>query len=231
MAVCHHTNFERRVMSNYEDAIGRAQDLIDWAYKSDSPKRVTALTGLARVQLELASMWEPAEPQPEVEVEGTDVSAELLVAALADGSLKQRLVEQFEAKVAPDKMRPFTLAGIAEEVVRGVLMGETPPVAEQKLCNVAPAGNDKGLYCGFIQGHAGGHSWAGMLAPVAERAASEGDWMADVSEPGFGASEGESGRRTYTCGLINDDGVMCRYPRHHRDWTNPASHSWNQENR
>lgn len=229
MALQHDTNSGWRRMSNYEDAIGRAQDLIDAghsaALRADVDK-ASILASLARVQLELASMY---EPQSEVGVEGTDVSAELLVAALADGSLKQRLVEQFEAKVAPDKMRPFTLAGIAEEVVRGVLMGETPPVAEQKLCNVAPAGNDKGLYCGFIQGHAGGHSWAGMLAPVAAAGFTDAD-LGGVPKVAWPlASEGEFGR-AYTCGLINDDGVMCSYPRHHRDWTNPASHSWNQEN-
>lgn len=163
-------------MSNYEDAIGRAQAMIDAAYNNAitteglgkySMTRANTLAGLARVQLELASMF---EPQPEVEGEGTDVSAELLVAALADGSFRSAVLHELKRPYAPLEAQ----ADGVVELVRGVLMGETPPVVERA------------------------------------------------------ASEGESGR-AYTCGLINDDGVMCSYPRHHRDWTNPASHSWNPD--
>lgn len=184
-------------MSNYEDAIGRAQAMIDAGYNNAitteglgkySMTRASTLASLARVQLELASMWELAEPQPEVEVEGTDVSAELLVAALRDGSLKRMLVNDL---TAARNASPGATADLMVGIVRGVLMGEPPPVAA----------------AGFTDADLGG------VPKVA--------WPL--------ASEGEFGR-AYTCGLINDDGVMCSYPRHHRDWTNPASHSWNQEN-
>lgn len=172
-------------MSNYEDAIGRAQAMIDAGYNSaltGSPKnpRVGALMSLARVQLELASMWEPAEPQPEVEVEGTDVSAELLVAALADGSFRSAVLHELKRPYAPLEAQ----ADGVVELVRGVLMGKAGSRAA----------------AGFTDADLGG--------------------VPEMAEPG----------RAYTCGLINDEGVMCHYPRHHQDWTNPASHSWNQEN-
>lgn len=196
-------------MSNYEDAIGRAQDLIDAGHNAALRADVdtaSILVSLARVQLELASMF---EPQSEVEVEGTDVSAELLVAALRDGSLKRMLVNDLTAARSAS---PGATADLMVGIVRGVLMGKAGSKAA----------------AGFTDADLGG------VPKVAKRAASEGDWMErdmpQPSSPDFKpSSEGESGR-AYTCGLINDDGVMCRYPRHHRDWTNPASHSWNQEN-
>lgn len=185
MALPDNQDFGRNRMSNYEDAIGRAQAMIDMAEGSiknysRGDSQILALTGLARVQLELASMYESTEPQPEVEVEGTDISAELLVAALADGSFRSAVLHELKRPYAPLE----TQADGVVELVRGVLMGKAGSRAD----------------AGFTDADLGG--------------------VPKVAEPG----------RAYTCGLINDDGVMCHYPRHHRDWTNPASHSWNQEN-
>lgn len=204
-------------MSKYEDAIGRAQAMIDAAFNNAitteglgkySMTRANTLVGLARVQLELAGaiMYTVPESEPEVQVESA--SLESLQRMLDDGALKKMLVNDLSAA---RNASPGATADLMVGIVRGVLRSETPPAASegdfkpQKLCDVTLAGNRKGPFCGFLKGHAGDHSWAGMVDPSRSRDSDPVPWPKGYEK----------------CGVPGDYNGVCTFNKGHID-----RHSW-----